>query len=355
MLPEGRGLFNCWPRVYILVKSLSSQPIEGYFVVADEALVFEVKGVVHPADRLIAYLRYIPDNDGNRQSKDGTRFSKIYGLKDREQYLREKYPEYLWSDKKRGRVFQSVPFDCIDYVLSPIDGLRQLRDLGAHLTHLEEASRVLAQVFVEHARIDWSDIGLTGSQLVGLSTADSDIDLVVYGSGPSRRLHSVLKYDVDQLPGIRRYSDERLEKHVEFRWMTLSKWRSVLQVIESKKAFQGVFNSIDFFVRAVKLPREMDYRYEDLTVRSQGIQETRCLVIDDSNSIFTPCIYLVQCDESPDVKRLISYRGRFAEHASSGSYVRARGRLEVVDNNSSGESYHQLVLGENPEDYLLPV
>ncbi|MFQ5831897.1 MAG: hypothetical protein ACE5H4_04295 [Candidatus Thorarchaeota archaeon] len=355
MVLEERGLFNCWPRIYILVKSFSSQPIEGYFIVTDDGLVFEVKGVVHPRDRLIAYLRYVPDSNGDRQSKDGTRFNKIYGLKDREQYLREKYPEYLWSDRKRGRVFQTVPVDCIAYVLSPIDGLRQLRDLGEHLTHLEDASRVLAQTLVERARIDWSDMGLTGSQLVSLSATDSDIDLVVYGSDPARRLHSVLKNDIDQLPGISRYSGERLQKHVDFRWKALDKWKSVLQVIESEKAFQGVFDSIDFFVRAVKLPREMDYGYDDLTLRNEGIREAVCSVIDDSDSIFTPCIYHVQCDESPELKKLISYRGRFAEHTSRGSHIKARGRLETVDNSESGESYQQLVLGESPEDFLMPV
>ncbi len=142
---------------------------------------------------------------------------------------------------------------------------------------------------------------------------------------------------------------------MKFRWKALGRWKSVLQVIESQKAFQGVFSSIDFFVRAVKLPREIGHRYEDLSIKSEGIRETRCSVIDDSDSIFTPCIYLVQCDELPDIKRLVSYRGRFAEHTSRGSFVRARGRLEVVDNDRSGESYQQLVLGESPEDYLLPI
>ncbi|MHA2378016.1 MAG: hypothetical protein ACXADO_00240 [Candidatus Thorarchaeota archaeon] len=319
----------------------------------NEGLVFEVKGVVQPTDRLIAYLRYIPDDSGNRQSKYGTRFSKVYDLEKRERYLREKHPQYLWSDKKRGRVFQSVPNDSISYVLSPIDGLRQLRDLGLHLTALEEASRSLAQTLVDKADIEWSDIGLTGSQLVGLGTSRSDIDLVVYGLRPARRVHTVLRDD--SLPGIKRYHGEQLEKHLDFRWKALSKWRSVLEGIEAEKVLQGLYDSVDFFVRAVKLPDEMDYNYEDLTFENEGIRAVRCVVIDDSDSIFTPCRYLVRCDELPDLSRFVSYRGRFTEHVHRDAYVEARGRLELVRNVAAGESYYQLVLGEDHMDYLVPV
>lgn len=318
-----------------------------------EGLVFEVKGVIQPVDRLIAYLRYIPDESGNRQSRDGSRFSKIYDLDKREKYLREKHPQYLWNDEKRGRVLQAVPNDCISYVLSPIEGLRQLRDLGLHLTALEEASRSLAQTIVDNADIEWSEIGLTGSQLVGLGTSQSDIDLVVYGSRPARRVHSVLRDG--SLPGIERYHGESLEKHLDFRWKAHSRWRSVLEEIEAKKVLQGLYDSIDFFIRAVKLPDEIGYGYDDLTFECEGTRVVKCVVTDNSASIFTPCTYHVQCEELPDLSRLVSYRGRFTEHVHRNAWVEARGRLELVCNVAKKESFYQLVLGEDYLDYLVPV
>jgi predicted nucleotidyltransferase len=335
------------------VNSLTSQPIEGYFVVTDEGLVFEVKGVIHPVDRLIAYLRYIPDNNGNRQSEDGSRFSKVYDLEKREKYLREKHPQYLWHDETRGRVLQSVPNDCISYVLSPIDGLRQLRDLGLHLTTLEEASRSFAQNIVDKAGIEWSEIGLTGSQLLGLGTSQSDIDLVVYGSRPAKRVHTVLRDNC--LPRTERYHGERLEKHLDFRWKAHGRWRPVLEKIEAKKALQGLYDSIDFFVRAVKLPDETNHNYEDLTFKCEGTRMVRCMVTDDSNSIFTPCTYLVRCEELPDLSRLFSFRGRFTEHVHRNEQVEARGRLELVQNVATEERFYQLVLGEDSLDYLVPI
>jgi len=335
------------------VNSLTSQPIEGYFAVTNDGLVFEVKGVIQPVDRLIAYLRYIPDDSGNRQSKDGSRFLKVYDLEKREKYLREKHPQYLWHDEKCGRVLQAVPNDCISYVLSPIDGLRQLRDLGLHLTALEEASLSLAQSIVDKAGIEWAEIGLTGSQLVGLDTSQSDIDLVVYGSRPAKRVHTVLRDS--SLPRTKRYHGERLEKHLDFRWKAHSRWRSVLAEIEAKKALQGLYDSIDFFVRAVKLPDEMDHNYDDFTFEYEGTRVVRCMVTDDSDSIFTPCTYLVRCEELPDLSRLVSYRGRFTEHVHRNTHVEAKGRLELVRNVAKEESFHQLVLGEDYLDYLVPV
>ena len=47
------------------------RPIEGYFIVTQNDHIFEIKGLLHPKDRLIAYLRYIPDAEGYRYASDG--------------------------------------------------------------------------------------------------------------------------------------------------------------------------------------------------------------------------------------------------------------------------------------------
>ncbi|MFW9845496.1 MAG: hypothetical protein ACFFD6_02010, partial [Candidatus Thorarchaeota archaeon] len=64
--------------------SQDTEPIEGHFIITDDDLIFEVKGVIHPSDRVIAYLRYIKDDSGDRRSRDGTRFRKVYDLVRRE-------------------------------------------------------------------------------------------------------------------------------------------------------------------------------------------------------------------------------------------------------------------------------
>ncbi len=43
---------------------------EGDFIETHEGLVFDVKGLVHPPERVIAFLRYYPSPKGKRK-RDG--------------------------------------------------------------------------------------------------------------------------------------------------------------------------------------------------------------------------------------------------------------------------------------------
>ena len=45
--------------------------IEGDLIESKDGVFFDVKGLVHPPKRVIAFIRYVPDLNGNRE-KDGT-------------------------------------------------------------------------------------------------------------------------------------------------------------------------------------------------------------------------------------------------------------------------------------------
>ena len=70
---------------------------EGDFIETREGLIFDVKGLVHPPDRVVAYLRYLEDPSGDRRRGDKT-YTKVYSLSDREKTLRNRYPQYLFYD-----------------------------------------------------------------------------------------------------------------------------------------------------------------------------------------------------------------------------------------------------------------
>ncbi|NHI83243.1 MAG: hypothetical protein EAX81_02925 [Candidatus Thorarchaeota archaeon] len=328
-------------------------PIEGFFIVTNEGLIFEVKGNVQPKDRIIAYLRYIPDEKGNRISNNGMKYRKVYEFAEREEFLRQYYPQYLWNSEIHGRVIQAVPVDSIAFVLNPVDSMRQMRNMKHQMSQSQNAARELAEILVETADIDWSSIGITGSHLVGLETSASDIDLVVYGSFSARKLYSRL-HTGHTIPSIMKYRGEQLEKHLRFRWARLPKWMTKLRKIESEKCLQGLFSSYEFYIRAVKLPNEMDWSFYDLFFESKGEHVVEGRVLSDLDSIFTPCVYSIECVEFADLQYLVSYRGRFAEHVKKGMKIQAKGMLEMVMDNS-GKKYMQLVLGERPSDYLVPL
>ncbi|MHA1480037.1 MAG: nucleotidyltransferase domain-containing protein [Candidatus Thorarchaeota archaeon] len=330
------------------------QLVEGFFLVTKEDLIFEVKGNVHPEERVIAYLRYVPSETGDRIAGNGIRYRKIYSLSEREAYLKENFPKYLWMDSVHGRILQSVRQSDIMFMLDPVNRLRQFRDRGVHLTPLQKASVQLANSFVEKFPLSWDSIGITGSQLSGLATLESDIDLVIYGEKEGLEFYKTFSEKFDKISGISRYSGKILDNHVAFRWGSISS-KTKLREIEAGKMLQGLYKNYEFFIRIVKKSHEAGYMYSDFEFENLGLRSVRCKIIDNSNSIFTPCEYGVKCEEFPILTKLLSYRGRFTEQVGKGMIVEARGRLESVSTREKKNRFLQLVMGEDPNDILIPI
>jgi predicted nucleotidyltransferase len=319
--------------------------VEGQFIITIDNLVFEIKGVVHPKDRVIAYLRYVPTQNGYR---------KVYALDERETYLKHHHPLYLWFSEPYGRLVQSVPDDNIETILDPVDYLAALRNSASTASDLEQASLNLVDKMIEATGIEQLNIGITGSQLIGIAKKDSDIDLVVYGSDACQQFYSNLCKGIDSISGVHRYSGLLLDEHVSFRWGAHENLRPVFREIERKKVLQGLFENYHFFVRLVKAPDDLEYAYGDFSFQLKGRQFVSGKIVDDGDSIFTPCEYLVESDDLPDLRKLVSYRGRFTEQISKDAMFDAEGRLEMVTNHKEKSQYLQLVLGELPTDYLIP-
>jgi predicted nucleotidyltransferase len=164
-----------------------------------------------------------------------------------------------------------------------------------------------------------------------------------------------LSKNFNRIEGIRPYYGDFLNSHVKFRWRNLVKYRDTLEKIESGKILQGLFNGHEFFIRLVKRPEEIDEYYGKMRYEMMDYYRAHCIIKDDSDSIFTPCVYVVESSDNVDLRRLVSYRGRFTEQVTIGMSVSAKGRLERVTDTTTGDCFQQLVLGENSNDYLLPI
>lgn len=325
-------------------------PIEGWFIVTSDDLIFEVKGIVHPRNRIIAYVRYVPDTHTERGG-----YRKIYNLNEREEYLRSNYPHYLWYSQSRGRLLQAVPKNMIKSLLNPVEHLSRMREKESENQELAAATIRLCEMLMKITGIKETDIGVTGSQLTGTMMTTSDIDLVVYGASACRKFYDMLKKSFDRIPELLRYSGNRLASHVAFRWSDIVNQFTILNKIEQEKILQGIFDSYEFFIRLVKLPHEINQEYETFITEAKRVCEIECEVTDLSDSIYTPCEYLIESANHPEIKKLISYRGRFTEQIQYKGLVRTRGRLEDVIHTQTGERYQQIVLGESSTDFLIPI
>jgi len=327
---------------------------EGDFIETRDGLFFDVKGLLHPADRVIAYLRYVPDGRGARE-RAGSRYRRVYSLDARDRLLARLRPEYIYNDPVLNRKVQAVPYDQIRRHYIPSDKLVELICSARRDLH-EQHAVDLAETLIQKARIKPSRVGISGSVLVGLHTSRSDIDLILYGDEASRRSYSLLKELIaSRSEGFAPHDVRGLRKLHRQRELAQATPFEVFVRHERGKVLQGKFRGIDYFIRCVEDWDEIAETYGDSKYFQVGRATVMATISDDTKSIFTPCTYKIKdvhvrpTDLLPS--HLVSFRGRFCEQAKNGDRVLARGRLERVIRGSS-ESY-RLVIGEDPRDFLV--
>ena len=74
---------------------------EGDLIETSDKVIFDVKGLVHPPDKIVAFPRYIPSAEGTR-GRRGELYKKIYNLAERFNYLQKKTPELIVADSVFG-------------------------------------------------------------------------------------------------------------------------------------------------------------------------------------------------------------------------------------------------------------
>ena len=103
--------------------------LEGAAVETVAGLIFTVKGIVHPPDRVVAYLRYVPDKRGERL-RGRKRYRRVYSVAEREETLRARGLSYRVDDPMLGVPVDAVPWDDVTRVYDPRERLQRLRTSG---------------------------------------------------------------------------------------------------------------------------------------------------------------------------------------------------------------------------------
>jgi predicted nucleotidyltransferase len=331
---------------------------EGDLIQTGNNVIFDVKGLVHPPNKILAFPRYIPSPTGNRTSSQGNLYGKVYNLAERYQYLKQKTPHLLVFDPVFGENLCEVPTTEITKHYNPIEALAKLRQ-ASKLQPLEQKAVALAEELQEAAGIPWSSIGISGSVMAGLFTLQSDIDPLVYGTENSRKAYEAMeRLQKTQTSHFKAYTRSELQALFEFRSKDTKMSFEDFERVETRKFFQGMYDGTDYFVRFVKDWQEVDEQYGDVCYENSGYAKVSALVVDDSEALFTPCSYKlekVKILEGPQLEPLTevaSFRGRFCMQAKPGEAVVAQGKVERVTDKRSGNSHYRVIIGNQPADYL---
>ncbi|MEM2975085.1 MAG: hypothetical protein QW821_01515 [Candidatus Bathyarchaeia archaeon] len=333
------------------------QACEGDYIEDFNGLIFDVKGLVHPPRRVIAFPRFIPDKEGDRLRR-GIAYRKVYGLSERYEFLKKNFPQYLVYNPVFDEHLCEIPIENIKHHYKPANCLKSLRKKPV-LDCVETEALEFATLLKENANISWSKLGVSGSLLVRLHATASDIDLVVYGSKNCREVHEALQTLFDEEEGfVRAYTVKDLEKLFDFRSKDTQISFEAFVRTESRKVLQGKFKRRDYFIRFVKDWNEIGETYGSTLYKNVGYAKITATIVDDSDSLFTPCTYKVESVkflEGPiftPMKEISSFRGRFCEQARNGETVVAQGKVERVQKTGQ-EAYYRLLLGSNPTDYMI--
>ncbi len=340
------------------MRSLSIKAREGDFIETFEGLIFDVKGLVHPPDRVIAYLRYFEDHSGERM-RGGRRYAKVYSLNERDRILRERYPRYICYDHVFGEWLESVPNRLVKIHHEPLKKTLELLK-EPRLNDVEAQALRLIKTIHDFSSVPLENLGISGSILVDLCTPRSDMDIVVYGRRNCLLAHESLRTLLSEgKESFSSYGFSDLRRLYEFRsrdtWMPFREFCEV----ERRKVSQGKFSGRDFFVRFILDWEEVNERYGDRLYRNVGYMRIKAKIEDDKDAIFTPSRYgitevkvLEGASKIPPPVEIVSFRGRFCEQARKGEWVAAQGKVEKVIERD-GNEFYRLVLGAKPSDFMM--
>jgi predicted nucleotidyltransferase len=330
---------------------------EGDLIKTSDNVIFDVKGLVHPPGKIVAFPRYIPTAGGAR-GHGANLYGKVYNLAERFQYLQKHTPQLIVADPVFGETICEVPTAAITKHYKPVEKLAELRE-RKRLADLERKAVLLAETVKEAAEIPWSSIGISGSIMAGLFTLQSDIDPIVYGVENCRKAYAALENLVkDKGSRFKPYSKDEMRVLFEFRSKDTNMSFEDFARVEQRKAFQGKFDGVDYFVRFVKDWNETSEKYGDVVYRNSGYAKITATVADDAEALFTPCTYKlenVKIGEGPRLEMItevVSFRGRFCQQARAGETIVVQGKVEHVEDTRNYYEHYRIIIGNKPSDFM---
>jgi predicted nucleotidyltransferase len=318
------------------------------FIYTSDDLFFATTSYLHPEDRILAFLRYVPDSQGER-SKNGKKYSKV----DSEQaytFLKENYPEYLFDCDNTQVQMMGVPYDRIEKILSPNQRLQEIINSKPSEPLLKKVITI-ADTFHKDAGIPYESLGISGSILPGLyDTSSSDIDFVVYGLGNHRRAIQTFNKIKDH-GAFQSIGDDYWEKIYNKRIKDSTLSFEEFCWYENRKNNRGVVDGTLFDILATREWDEITGIYGDTNYQPHGHVTVECVVSNALAAFDNPAVYEVtgvKVIDGPKVpiNNIASFTHTYAGQAVEGEDIIVKGKLEKVMGPEEG---YRVVVGTTRE------
>jgi len=329
------------------------------FLQTNEDFFFCVVGPLHPPERVISYIKYIPSESGvwGRDEKKFSRILQKYtipNLLETFNYLEINYPPYLFHSPVDNITITAVPHQNIKEHFKPEEKLSQLRQ-ASQLDSLQQKLVRFTRFLEETSGVpEWS-FGVTGSLLLEIHQPTfSDLDVTVYGLKDSWALHKALSENRNSEMPMKRLEGKAVKD-----WGIKKAKQYPLSPAEASKIYErkwnlGVFEDRWVSIHPVKLESDVTEEYGEATYHPYGQVTIRAVVRDNTDCLFLPSVYqLKEVDmlEGPQlgkVTELVSYESLYDSIAENGEIIQARGKLEQVLEKGTSREYYRVLVG-SPE------
>ncbi len=313
------------------------------FIYTKDDLFFATTSYLHPKDRILSFLRYVPDEKGDRSKNDG-KYSKV-DSKQAYEFLKKEFPDYLFDCENTKVLMMGVPHEDVKEIIRPENRLKEIIASGTEVELLKKVVKI-ADTFHEYGGISYKDMGISGSILPGLyDTQNSDIDFVIYGLDNHRKALNVFE-ELKDNKIFNSIGEDYWEKLYEKRIKDSTLSMDEFKWYEKRKNNRGIIEGTLFDILAARKWDEIKGKYGEIQYEPAGIAEIRCIVTDSLAAFDNPAVYKVEnveIIEGPDVDitEIASFTHTYAGQAREGEEIVARGKLEKVIMDD--ESYRVVV------------
>jgi uncharacterized protein len=320
--------------------------------------VFVTLGYIQPRDRILCFLKYIPDSAGNWHSGSAVYKRIFWGrVESVIEGMRLVPPRYLIDDSHFHTTLLELPRTDVARYFSPELRLREITREGP-TDELEASAMRLAEIIHDTLGISFDNLGVTGSISWGAHDPKrSDINMNVYGFKQAWRLERGYDKISEQYDSVRVGIPSGM--HSENPATRRKLPRTVSDTLQSLSSRRREFylHGRGIGVMPVLLPEEAPIRHGDenyISVAESPV--TVSMEIEDSEyGIFMPAVYYgsskpTDATHGNTVTRIMVYDGVFRGLLEPGDKVDVTGALQRVEPTSGRhahgtEVFYQIMVG----------
>lgn len=321
-------------------------------------MIFKVIGDVHPDGHYLGYVKYHPDDRGDRRLfgktyRQNTVVSKSFGI------LADRPECYVYSPVL-GCVITGLPRHDVAAHYSCRQALAAIHDDPVRVHGARAGGDLLAII----TRIVDSGVpekfGVTGSFLAGCFNARSDIDLVCYGPDGYAAAQELFTD-----PGlIRPYAGDELTQLYLRRAKYMAGGGFDTLIKQEQRKLQGLSARSGAHVNCEPLRADDDRSFSRVYAKEIGEMALLATITDHTQGLATPALYRITArvvlhstiDEpeqfAPRITCLRSYLGAYTGAFRAGDTVYLSGKLVWLQDGDHGEFGIELTPWNVSKSYL---